>query len=284
MVRRRLAVSAITAVAALAALLVFPAACKQVPEEVLHNNANKENNNVDPVPLAQDAEAAFEQTPRTLERVRISSSMFARALEYEKARSYDALWKAARTDAWLAGYSSDNVERERHARSGLVYANTALKLKPEGAEALFYHAVLAGFLGDLDNDYGLDAVSKIETNTKLLIERDQDVAHGGPWRVLGVLQLRAPGPPVSIGSLRNGKKNLEKALEKAPDWPENHLYMAEAEFLWAKEKDKPEFAQQARERLEKWLLGQQAAAPEGHEFEFADWQKKARALVETNSK
>lgn len=272
------------ALAALAAALVFPAACKQVPEEVLHNNANKEGNDVDPVTVAQDAEAAFDQTPRTLERVRISSSMFARALEFEKARSYDALWKAARTDAWLAGYSSDNVERERHARSGLVYANTALKLQPEGAEALFYHGVLAGFLGDLDNDYGLDAVSKIEADMKALIERDQDVAHGGPWRVFGVLQIRAPGPPVSIGSLRNGKKNLEKALEKAPEWPENHLYLAEAEFLWAKEKDKPEFAQQARERLDKWLLGEKAAAPEGHEFEFTDWQKKARALVETNSK
>jgi hypothetical protein len=267
---------------ALAALLVFPAACKQVPEEVLHNNATPTGDDVDPVQLAQDAEAAFEQTPRTLERMRISSSMFARALEFEKARNYDALWKAARTDAWLAGYSGDNVERERHARSGLVFANTALKLQPEGAEALFYHAVLAGFLGDLDNSYGLDAVSRIETSTKALIERDQDVAYGGPWRVLGVLQLRAPGPPVSIGSLRNGKKNLEKALEKAPLWPENHLYMAEAEFMWAKDKDKPEFAQQARERLDQWLLGETVKAPEGHEFEFADWQKKARALLQAN--
>ncbi|MCB9895653.1 MAG: hypothetical protein H6839_14495 [Planctomycetes bacterium] len=272
----------IVALAAFAALLVFPAACKQVSTETLHNNANKEETDVKPAEIALDATAAFDETPRTLERVRISSSMFARALEYESARSYETLWKAARTEAWIAEYSTDNVERERHANRGITYANTALKLKEGAAEATFFHGVLAGFIGDLDHDYGLDAVSNIEADMKLLMDSDTDFANGGPWRVFGVLQLRAPGPPVSIGSLRNGKKNLEKALEKAPDWPENHLYMAEAELMWASEKDKPEFKDQARERLEKYLLGADARAPAGYETEFAVWQEKARALLEAN--
>ncbi|MCA8916331.1 MAG: hypothetical protein KDB90_13055 [Planctomycetes bacterium] len=270
------------ALAAFAALLVFPSACKQVTTETLHNNANKEGTDIDPAEIARDAGAAFDETPRTLERVRLSSSMYARALDYESARSYEALWKAARTEAWLAEYSNDNVERERHANLGITYANTALKLKPDAPEATFYHGVLAGFIGDLDHDFGLDAVKNIESDMKLLMDADKDIANGGPWRAFGVLQLRAPGPPVSIGSLRNGKKNLETALEKSPEWPENHLYMAEAEFMWAKEKDKPEFKDQARERLDKYLLGTAAAPPAGFGFEFAAWQEKARALLDAN--
>jgi hypothetical protein len=275
-----LAVS-VVAIVALAAMLL-PAACKQVPEETLHNNANERSTGADPVAMAGDASAAFEQTPRTLERVRISASMFARALEFEKARSYESLWHAARTAGWLAEFGADDIERERHARAGLTYANTALKAQPDGAEAVFYHGVLAGFLGDLDNNYGLDAVSEIEKDMNALIQADRDVMNGGPWRVLGVLQLRAPGPPVSVGSLRNGRKNLEKALEKAPLWPENHLYMAEAEFLWAKDKSKPEFAEAARKRLDERLLGADAKPPAGYEFEFAAWQDKARELLEAH--
>jgi len=254
-------------------------ACNQVPDTVLQNNNSSDGKDRDPVAMAQDGDAAFMQSPRTLERVRISASLFERALESQTARSYEALWKAARTCAWLAEYSGDDVERERHARAGLTYTNTALKKEPQGHEAVFYHGVLAGFLGDLDNSYGLDAVREIEKDMKQLIDADSSVAHGGPWRVLGVLQLRAPGPPVSVGSLRNARKNLEKALEKAPDWPENHLYMAEADFAWAKEKDKPEFAEAARKRLDERLLGESARPPAGFEFEFAAWQEKAKALT-----
>lgn len=282
MVRQRVAISGIVSVVALLSLLVFPAACRQVPDTTLNNNDNS-GDAFDAPAMAVDAANAFQETPRTLERVRISASMYEKAFEKDEPRTYENLWKAARTCAWLAEYSPDDVERERMAKTGITYANTALKLQPDGREGLFYHAVLAGFLGDLDNSYGLDAVKKIEESMTKLIEADFDIAGGGPWRVYGVLQIRAPGPPVSVGSLRNGRKNLQLALDKAPEWPENHLYMAEAEFMWAKERDKPEFAQQAKDRLNQWLLGEEATAPEGYEFEFEHWKQLATDLQTANS-
>ncbi|MCA8910842.1 MAG: hypothetical protein KDB82_04005 [Planctomycetes bacterium] len=285
MVRRKIAIALIVTLSAAFALLVFPAACKQVPDEVLNNNNqdNHQNDEEAAGDLARDAAAAWEQTPRTLERMRTSAGMFSRALDHPKVQTYENLWMAARTAAWLAEYGGDEVEREKYTRQGLTYANTALKQQPNGAEATFYHGVLAGFLGDLNHDYGLDAVKTIEEDMTKLIDADHDIAHGGPWRVMGVLQLRAPGPPVSIGSLRNGRKNLEKAVELAPDWPENQLYMAEAEFMWAEEKDKPDYKDKAVERLNKYLLGEGAKAPEGAETEFAEWQKKAKALLDEHS-
>ena len=267
------------AVVALLSLVAFPVACRQVPNTTL-NNSN-DTDEFDAAAMAEDAENAFNETPRTLERIRISASMYEKAFAKDEPRTYANLWKAARTCGWLAEYSPDEVERERFARDGLTYANTAIKQQPDGKEALFYHAVLAGFLGELDNSYGMDAVKKIEENMTALIEADFDIANGGPWRAYGVLQIRAPGPPVSVGSLRNGRKNLEKALKKAPEWPENHLYMAEAEFMWANEKDKPDYADKARDRLEQWLLGDDAKAPEGYEFEFEHWKEEAKALLDS---
>ncbi|MEZ5993450.1 MAG: hypothetical protein R3E76_14015 [Planctomycetota bacterium] len=285
MVRRRIEIALIVLCAAAVSLLIFPSACRQVPEETLNNNAkaNGEETRNASLDLATDAAAAWEQTPRTLERMRTSAGMFDRAFEYSDTQTYDNLWKAARSCAWLAEYGGDSVERERYTRDGLTYANTALKENADGVEAIFYHGVLAGFLGDLDNDYGLDAVSTIEKDMTRLIDAEQDIAHGGPWRVMGVLQLRAPGPPVSIGSLRNGKKNIEKALEIAPEWPENQLYMAEAEFNWADDKDKPEYKDKAVERLNKYLIGPDAKSPAGIETEFAEWQKKAQSLMEEHA-
>lgn len=266
-------------------LLLAVAGCKQVPDGVLGNEGKAGQNGVsfDAVAMAEDAVAAFDVTPRTLERMRISAAMFAQAFEKQEARTYRFLWQAARTTAWLAEYSSDNVERERYAREGLTYSNTALQAEPEAPEAIFYNAVLAGFLGELDNAYGLDAVKRIEEGMTKLIEREVNIANGGPWRALGVLQLRAPGPPVSVGSLRNGKRNLERALELAPEWPENHLYLAEAEFMWASDRDgREDIKLQAQERLKKWLTGSDAKPPAGFETEFEHWRELAKKLEAAN--
>jgi hypothetical protein len=166
-------------------------------------------------------------------------------------------------------------ERRPIIKDGIRYANTALALQPEGPEARFYPGVLAGLLGDVDHDYGLDAAGTVEADMKALIAKDADIAKGGPWRVLGALYVRAPGPPTSVGSLRNARKMLSAALEKAPNWPENHLYTAELEMA-GDQKGSP---QSAKARLETHLLAENAAPPAGFEFEFAAWQAKARELL-----
>jgi hypothetical protein len=250
-------------------------ACRQVPDNTLNNTAG---DSASYEKLVADARSTFETTPRSPDSVEKAAAKFADAFKV-RSDSYADLVYAARVCTWLAEHAAGKDARKQHTNTGLIYVNTALKLDASGPEATFYHGVLAGFLGDLDNTYGLDAVKKIEKDMTALIAAGQDVNHGGPHRVYGMLLLRAPGPPTSIGSLRNAKKQLEQALAVAPDWPENHLYVAEMEFAWADEKDLPEFAQQARERLQKHLLGPDAKAPAGMQFEFAAWQAKARTLL-----
>ena len=54
----------------------------------------------------------------------------------------------------------------------------------------------------------------------------------GPARCLGLLYRDAPGWPASIGSTRKARSCLEQALKLAPDFPENHLNLAESDLQW----------------------------------------------------
>jgi len=250
---------------------LLAAACGAIPSDTLRGGGG---DGQEYVAMLADARARFDATPRNEESVRSAAAAFARALAI-RADEYDALCDAARACAWLGEYMPGREQRRPIIREGILYANTALALQPRGVEARFYHGVLAGLLGDVDHDYGLDAARTVESDMKALIAQEADIARAGPWRVLGTLYVRAPGPPTSVGSLRNARKMLTAAIEKAPAWPENHLYMAELETGG----DQLGNEHSARQRLEKHLLGPDARAPAGYEFEFAAWQEKARDLL-----
>ncbi len=235
--------------------------------------------------MVKEANGLYEVQPHNEARLKQVAAKYAEAMKLNSV-DHETLWKAARACGWLAGYAAEKDECIAYAKTGVMYAQTVLKLKADSTEGLFYLAVLSGRLSEKDSSYGLDAVKVIDQNCRKIIESGRDVEHGGAHRVLGTLlsDPRLPGPPGNIGSLRNGKKQLDLAVEKAPDWPENHLYLAKAEFRWAspEERDKPEVAQQARERLNKYLLGPDAKAPVGYEFEFTQWQQIARELLAAN--
>lgn len=233
--------------------------------------------------LVKEANELYEVQPHNEARLKKVAAKYAEAMKLNSV-DHDSLWQAARACSWLAGYAASKDDRITYAKTGVLYAQTVLKLKSNSTEGLYYLAVLSGLLADNDHAYGLDAVKLIDENCRKIIESGKDIEHGGAHRLLGAVLSNPdlPGPPTSIGSLRNGKKQLDLAVEKAPDWPENHLHLAAAEFLWATEREKPEFAQQARDRLNKYLLGPEAKAPKGYEQEFADWQRKARDLLAAN--
>lgn len=261
----------------LAACLALQA-CRHVPNDVVKGKGGNEQ---DHTRLVAEARQAWSVQPRSVETVHGAKDKFAAALRI-RAEDYDTLWEAARAVSWLGEFMESREDRRPIIKEGIAWTNTALKLKADGVEARFYHGVLAGMLGDVDHDYGLNAAKTVDEDMRGLVDKNADVNHAGPWRVLGVLQMRAPGPPTSVGSLRNARKNLLAAVEKAPDWPENQLYCAEMEFNWAKEKDLPEEAQSARDRLQKYLLGPEAKAPKDAVTEFAWWQEKARELLKAN--
>jgi hypothetical protein len=258
----------------LLALLVFAGACRQIPTDTIHG---ADGDVQQYAALKAQAADLFATDPRTPDSITRAAAYIDQAINL-RVDDRDGLLLGARIAVWFGSYHPDEDAREAHIRRGLEYANTALEQWPDDPDAIYRRAVLAGLLADLSRSYGLDAMHTIERSMRRLIEAGHDVDHGGPWRVYGTLLMRAPGPPAGVGSMRNAGRNLRAAVEAAPDWPENHLYLAEWEITDGRARGNDESIRQGIQRLHTHLLSDKATAPAGHTTEFQHWQDLARKL------
>lgn len=277
----------------LALPLLLVAACSDVPDNTLPeapgNSAKlptdtlddaKEEDNPRYEKLVREARGAFLDDPRTIEGVELSAELYKQATDI-RADEYLILWEAARTCIWLGNYGHEDKQKD-YVMQGITYANTAVKVNPDGPEGLFYDGALAGKLAELDISYGPSGMKTIMDRMQQLIDMDSKYIYDAPNRVLGILYMRTPGDPIGPGDWDLAEKHLKTALEYDPNWPENQLYYAELEFGLADDRDEPELAESARARLKKHFLNDDVRAPMGSQFEFKKWQEDARTMLEEN--
>jgi tetratricopeptide (TPR) repeat protein len=223
--------------------------------------------------LRTEGLALYAEQPRTLVRV----TRAARDLE-QAARTlrdnYDAQAQAAEALDFLAENDTSPESRREAAKLGIVLARHGREMNPDRVECHYWYAINVGLLADVDRSYGLDAAGEMETELKQAIEIDERYDLGGPLRVLGILYLRTPAPPVSIGSPRKGLRSLQRAVELFPDYPENYLYLGEA------------LRENGRTDEAKAALGKVMAAPPSpdRQFESAQWKAEAQKLLHSLSK
>lgn len=216
----------------------------------------------------EEGRVLFAMQPRSLERVAHAAQLLedsARTLRDD----YDPQWQAAQALAFLAENDSDPAIRKESAQRGIVMARRARELKPDRVEGHYWYAINVGLLADVDRAYGLDAVAEMEKALKRVIELDERYDFAGSLRLLAILHLRSPAPPVSIGSPRKGLRLLQRAVELFPDYTENYLYLAEA----LRDTGKPD---DARTALDKVL---QAPPWPDRQFESAKWKQDAQKLL-----
>jgi tetratricopeptide (TPR) repeat protein len=209
----------------------------------------------------------YAEQPRTLPRV----TNAARRLE-QAARAlrddFDAHWQAAQALTFLAEHETRPAFRLEAAKRAVTLARHARELRPDQVEGHYWYAIAVGLLADVDRSYGLNAVNEMETALKRAIDIDERHDFAGPLRTLGLLHLRTPAPPASIGSPRKGLRLLQRATELFPDYPENFLYLAEA----LRDNDRVE---EARSAVAKVL---QAPSWPDRQFESGRWKAQARQL------
>jgi tetratricopeptide (TPR) repeat protein len=220
--------------------------------------------------LQKDGMALWTEQPRDVARVTDAAHRLEQAAR-TLPDDYDAQWKAAEALAFVAENAANASTRRDAAKSGIVLARHATELKPVGVKGHYWYAINVGLLADVDRAYGLDAVGEMETALKRAIELDERYDFAGPLRVLGILHLRTPAPPVSIGSPRKGLGLLQRAVESFPDYPENYLYLAEA----LRDNGR---ADEAREAIRKVL---DAPPWPDRQFESSQWKVAAQKLLET---
>ena len=255
------------AVALVGALIVAVCGCRSIrnvrvnpgqPQVLTADEAQK---------LRVEGLALYNQQPRELAPIENGACWLEQAA-HTLHDDYDAQWQAAQTLAFLAENETRPELRRKSAQHGVVFARRARELKPDGVEGQYWYALNVGLLADVDRAYGLDAVGQMETALKRAIELDERYDLGGPLRVLGILHLRTPLPPASIGSPRKGLRLLRRAVELFPDYPENYLYLAEA----LRDNGRGD---EAKEALRKVL---EAKPWPDRQFESQEWRAQALKL------
>jgi tetratricopeptide (TPR) repeat protein len=126
------------------------------------------------------------------------------------------------------------------ARKGRLVASKAVKLRPNNAPSQYVLAVLIGLVTQNDPIYdqltdGLKMIPEIQKHAAAAAELDPQLNYGGPDRLLGELYSQAPPQPLSIGDTQTAIQHFQKAVEAAPDFPDNRLELAQA-FLKNRQK------------------------------------------------
>jgi len=209
------------------ALIVAVCGCRSIDKVHINARQSQELAPEDAQKELAEGLTLYNQQPRSVETVTTAAHLLEQAA-HTLQDDYDAQWQAAQALAFLAENESRPQDRRESAQHGIVFARRARELRPESVEGLYWYALNVGLLADVDRTYGLDAVNEMAAALKQAIDVDERYDMGGPLRVMGILYLRTPQPPASIGSTRKGLRLLQHAVDLFPEYPENYLYLAEA--------------------------------------------------------
>ena len=160
------------------------------------------------------------------EQVRSSLDAAHRALAI-KPHDPVANFLAARACFWLVDFEAKDTNRCKS--EGTEFGRKAASSNPENAEYQYYLALNLGLkMRDSTVPMAMIQIPSLVKALEKVIEVNEAYDDGGALRVLGMLYLRAPPWPVSVGDEEKALELLTRAAKKYPEHPMNHLFLAEA--------------------------------------------------------
>jgi tetratricopeptide (TPR) repeat protein len=143
------------------------------------------------------------------------------------AKSFEALWRLARTYSWLADTAASLGTSGVYAQKGMDYAQKAIAADGARVEGQYYLGVTIGQYAETDKVKGRPMVPQVLEAAKKAMTANEKFDHFGPLRLLGSLYAQAPEPPMSVGDHEEGIKILGRTVQMAGGYPLNHLLFAE---------------------------------------------------------
>jgi len=171
----------------------------------------------------------------------------------------------------FADFATNEAERAALARRGIAVCRRLVAENPKLAAGHYYLAMNLGQLARTELLGALKLVKAMEREFKAADALDEHLDYAGPARSLGLLYRDAPGWPASIGSRRKAREWLEKAVNVAPDFPENRLTLAESCLEW-KELDRAKQQLDALDAL--WPRAQTNFTGAAWEQSWDDWSTR----------
>jgi hypothetical protein len=187
----------------------------------------------------------------------------------------DRAWQFARACFDTADIATNNTERAAIAEQGISAAREAIAMESNSAPAHFYLGVNLGELAETKGLSALKLVKQMQHEFSVARDLDSHLVFAGPDRNLGLLYRDAPSIG-SIGSRSKAREHLQRAVDLAPDYPENQLNFIEALVKWG---DKDAAARQLK-LLKERLPGARAEFTGPHwTLSWVDWDARLQKLT-----
>jgi len=180
---------------------------------------------------------AFSATGRSENATNASTIYFetvfqARQQAYQASRTNNELaCQFARACFDRAEFATNDTQRAQLAQLGIKASREAVRRDPKCLQGHYYLGMNLGQLARTKSLGALSIVDEMEIEFKAARALNDKFDQAGPDRTLGMLYLDAPST-ISIGSRSKARTHLQRAVELAPDFPENHLNLAEARVRW----------------------------------------------------
>ncbi len=134
---------------------------------------------------------------------------------------------------------ADQTLRERFAAEALGWAERALAHGgEERGDVYYYLAVNLGITVEKHPLAAVKSLDRIVANLEKAVALSPAIHNAGPYRVLGMVYLKAPPWPTGIGDGDKALELLAEAVRRSPAYPLNRIFYARA--LWEVEGENAE--------------------------------------------
>ncbi len=176
-------------------------------------------------------------------------------------------------NAALAALKEENNGKAKDlADRGREMAERCLMNAPEEPGCYYWRAVNTGIYYRYHVIGYQTGIKQMVADCDKVIVLDPRYDHAGAYRILGELFTQLPqtaGRPDSLTrDLARAEEYLRKAIQISPDYPENHLALAEALVALEKFPDAMSALTQAQDLAPNWK----------HDVSYNDWRSSSLAL------
>jgi tetratricopeptide (TPR) repeat protein len=140
--------------------------------------------------------------------------------------SYDAAWRLAKFDYYLATHATNNDERDQAFRDGIEAGKAAVKLQDGKPDGHFWLGANYGGSAQTETLAGLATVDDIRNEMGAVLRQDEGYQDGSAFMVLGLVYLQAP--KILGGDPQKAIEEMEKGLKFGKGNAFLHLHLAEA--------------------------------------------------------
>ncbi len=191
--------------------------------------------------------------------------------EYQRQpKDAQAAWHFGRACFDLADFATNNNERAEIANRGIDACRQLLTRDPSSGQGHYYLALNLGQLARTRDLGALKLVDSMEREFSRAIELDAAFDYAGPERSLGLLYRDAPSI-LSIGSRSKARQHLQRALQLAPQYPENHLILMESCLKWG---DRSGASRELKAIDEIWAKARADLAGPAWASNWAEWENR----------